>query len=142
MDFTVEKYPEVVDAMGNITSTLVLIRSGRFLCIPASFEGNLMTCTDIELTKLVLDDFYNRMYPNRAEKEAITKLDEAIQKAVTDIQREFETIRADSKKQIDIAVADMTVLITEIFNSHVEEGGEEPPEETEEGVAENEEPIE
>lgn len=106
MDFTVEKYPEVIDAMGNITSTLVLIRSGSFLCIPASFEGNVMTCSDIELTKMVLDDFYNRMYPNKAENEAITQLNEALEKANTTIKKNDEVNKVTRQ-----ALADMSTVV-------------------------------
>ena len=106
MDFTVEKYPEVIDSMGNIMSTLVLIRNGSFLCIPASFEGNLMTCTDIELTKMVLDDFYNRMYPNKAENESFARVNEALEKANETIKKNDEVNKVTRQ-----ALADMSTTV-------------------------------
>ena len=136
MDFTVDKYPEVIDSMGNITSTVVLIRSGSFLCIPATFEGNLLTCSDIELTKMVLDDFYNRMYPNRAENESFARVNEALEKANETIKKNDEVNKVTRQ-----ALADMSTTVynnADLIEQLAKHVGFEIPEEgdEEDGISE------
>lgn len=98
MEFTIDKYPENIDfATGTILSTLVILRSGSNLSIPATFEGNVMAKSDLELQKMVLDDFYNRMYPNRAENEAIAgvkaEIDAIKTQALTEVSAEVDKVK-------------------------------------------------
>lgn len=98
MEFTIDKYPENIDfATGTILSTLVILRSGSNLSIPASLKGNQMSKTDLELSEMVLDDFYNRMYPNRAENEAIAgvraEIDAIKTQALAEVSAEVDKVK-------------------------------------------------
>ncbi|MCW6663961.1 DUF1366 domain-containing protein [Aerococcaceae bacterium NML190073] len=85
MTWQVTKYPQI-DGMGSVTATIVIIDSNMNR-IGAEFVGNLLDKPDVELIDMVLEDFYQKHYFNRAESEAITQLNkdkEALEKKLAE----------------------------------------------------------
>ena len=66
---------------GEVTNTNVVLQQDSPLCIiPAGLQGDHRNTSDTEVQRLALEDFYNKVFPNRAENEKFTKVDDEIAK--------------------------------------------------------------
>ncbi|MCW6653648.1 DUF1366 domain-containing protein [Aerococcaceae bacterium NML210727] len=99
------------DERGTCLGTYVEIASEEGVVMPALLDEKAVKLPDVELIEHVKDDVYRKVYVNRAEKERFEQIEQAL-----------EVLKAENKKQIDLAVADMTKLITEIIASAGGEG--------------------
>lgn len=104
------------DDEGVCLGTYVEIINDEGDTLTALLNEKALTLPETELIEQVKEAFYRRCYVNRAEKERFEQIEQAL-----------EILKAENKKQIDLAVADMTKLITEIIASA---GGEEEHEES------------
>ncbi|HFI0151105.1 TPA: DUF1366 domain-containing protein [Streptococcus suis] len=72
-----------------------------FLRYESGFEGNLSAFTDEDIIAFALEELYNTLFPNRAENEKFSSIDQQMAKMVENEEnrsREFE----EMKKQFDI----------------------------------------
>lgn len=79
--------------------------------------GDKSTLSDSDKVKALLDMMYSSLYPNRAEKEAISDLRQEIDKINTE---SFTALKEENNALLSKAVADLTLLITESINTIME----------------------
>lgn len=100
--WTVTKYPNLND-MNEIVSTLVFIEGNGYDRLQAELVGDLRQRSDTELVEMVLEHKYQTWFANRAEKESIASLKEALDKS-------DETNRTVRK-----SVGDLTLLVYDLI---------------------------
>lgn len=100
------------------------------IIITKNLDGDLSKHSDYELVNLVLEQFYQDTFPNRAENERFTKVDEKL-KVVDTKLAEMDKL----KKELDITQGSLMDLITQISGSLEAENheGNSQPENTSEG---------
>ena len=82
------------------------------IIITKNLDGDLSKNSDYDLVNLVLEKFYQDTYPNRAENERFTKVDEKL-KVVDTKLAEMDKL----KKELDITQGSLMDLITQISGS-------------------------
>ena len=105
------------DQHGNVLRTFVQLQVNEPLTlIPATFEKDLSALSDAEVEKLALDDFYNRVFPNRAENEQFQLLkqtnkeqNETIKQA-EGVMRELSRMSYENRDELDLIHHQLTVL--------------------------------
>lgn len=82
------------------------------IIITKNLDGDLSKRSDYELVNLVLEQFYQDTFPNRAENERFTKVDEKLKVVDTKLV-EMDKL----KKELDITQGSLMDLITQISGS-------------------------
>lgn len=82
------------------------------IIITKNLDGDLSKHSDYDLVNLVLEKFYQDTYPNRAENERFTKVDEKLKVLDTKLA-EMDKL----KKELDITQGSLMDLITQISGS-------------------------
>lgn len=82
------------------------------IIITKNLDGNFSNKSDYELVNLVLEKFYQDTYPNRAENERFTKVDEKLK------QLDIKLAELDKlKKELEITQGSLMDLITQMSGS-------------------------
>lgn len=82
------------------------------IIITKNLDGDLSKHSDYELVNLVLEQFYQDTFPNRAENERFTKVDDKL-KVVDTKLAEMDKL----KKELDITQGSLMDLITQLSGS-------------------------
>ena len=91
-----------------VTGLRVQIQDGQTI-ITRILNGNHDHKTDENLIELVLEQFYQETYPNRAENERFTKFDEKLQ-LIDKKLAEMDKV----KKELDVTQGSVMELITQL----------------------------
>lgn len=91
-----------------VTGLRVQIQDGQTI-ITRILNGNHDHKTDEDLIELVLEQFYQETYPNRAENERFTKFDEKLQ-LIDKKLAEMDKV----KKELDVTQGSVMELITQL----------------------------
>ena len=91
-----------------VTGLRVQIQDGQTI-ITRILNGNFDHKTDEDLIELVLEQFYQETYPNRAENERFTKFDEKLQ-LIDKKLAEMDKV----KKELDVTQGSVMELITQL----------------------------
>lgn len=91
-----------------VTGLRVQIQDGQTI-ITRILSGNYDHKTDEDLIELVLEQFYQETYPNRAENERFTKFDEKLQ-LIDKKLAEMDKV----KKELDVTQGSVMELITQL----------------------------
>ena len=91
-----------------VTGLRVQIQDGQTI-ITRILSGNHDYKTDEDLIELVLEQFYQETYPNRAENERFTKFDEKLQ-LIDKKLAEMDKV----KKELDVTQGSVMELITQL----------------------------
>lgn len=91
-----------------VTGLRVQIQDGQTI-ITRILSGNFDHKTDEDLIELVLEQFYQETYPNRAENERFTKFDEKL-KLMDKKLEEMDKV----KKELDVTQGSVMELITQL----------------------------
>lgn len=119
------------DSNGAVLTTIVSIFSTNGgTVIETTLKGDHFTKSEDELVQLALEQFYQDTYPNRAENEWFTKIDEKLKVLDTKLA-ELNKL----KKELDITQGSLMDLITQISGSLEAENheGDSQPKNTTEG---------
>lgn len=119
------------DSNGAVLTTIVSIFSTNGgTVIETTLKGDHLTKSEDELVQLALEQFYQDTYPNRAENERFSKVDEKL-KVVDTKLAEMDKL----KKELDITQGSLMDLITQISGSLEAENheGDSQPENKSEG---------
>ena len=82
------------------------------IIITKNLDGDFSNKSDYELVNLVLEKFYQDTYPNRAENERFTKVDEKLK------QLDIKLAELDKlKKELEITQGSLMDLITHMSGS-------------------------
>ena len=108
-------------ADGQPTKAQINLGNAEGAVYPVFLSPDVIEKSDSELYELALDEIYNQNFPQRAENEKFNligerlgKVDDAIDEAnqaLTDFKENARQQIAESKVQIDQAVADLTALV-------------------------------
>lgn len=82
------------------------------IIITKNLDGDLSKHSDYDLVNLVLEKFYQDTFPNRAENERFTKLDEKLKQVDTKLA-ELDKM----KKELDVTQGSLMDLITQMSGS-------------------------
>lgn len=101
------------DSNGAVLSTIVSIfNTNGGTVIEATLKGDHLTKSEDEIVQLALEQFYQDTFPNRAENERFTKLDEKLKQVDTKLA-ELDKM----KKELDITQGSLMDLITQLSGS-------------------------
>nr|DAS61954.1 MAG TPA: Protein of unknown function (DUF1366) [Caudoviricetes sp.] len=82
------------------------------IIITKNLDGDFSSKSDYELVNLVLEKFYQDTYPNRAENERFSKVDEKLK------QLDIKLVELDKlKKELEITQGSLMDLITQMSGS-------------------------
>lgn len=82
------------------------------IIITKNLDGDFSNKSDYELVNLVLEKFYQDTFPNRAENERFTKVDEKLK------QLDIKMVELDKlKKELEITQGSLMDLITQMSGS-------------------------
>ena len=82
------------------------------IIITKNLDGDLSKHSDYDLVNLVLEKFYQDTYPNRAENERFSKVDEKLK------QLDIKLVELDKlKKELEITQGSLMDLITQMSGS-------------------------
>lgn len=95
-----------------VIKTVVSIFDNDGTIIQRTINGDHLTKSDLELELLVLEQFYQDTYPNRAENERFTKVDEKLKVLDTKLA-ELDKM----KKELEITQGSLMDLITQMSGS-------------------------
>ena len=108
-------------ADGQPTKAQINLGNAEGAVYPVFLSPDVIEKSDSELYELAMDEVYNQNFPQRAENEKFNligerlgKVDDAIDEAnqaLTDFKENARQQIAESKVQIDQAVADLTALV-------------------------------
>ena len=88
---------------------LVVINDNNGTNIQRILKGDHSNTDDETLVKLVLEQFYQEVYPNRAENERFAKVDEKLQ-LIDKKLAEMDKV----KKELDVTQGSVMELITQL----------------------------
>lgn len=91
-----------------VTGLRVQIQDGQTI-ITRILSGNYDHKTDEDLIELVLEQFYQETYPNRAENERFTKFDEKLKL----MDKQLEEVNK-MKKELEVTQGSVMELITQL----------------------------
>ena len=101
------------DSNGAVLTTIVSIYSADGgTVIETTLQGDHLTKSEDEIVQLALEQFYQDTYPNRAENERFTKLDEKLKQVDTKLA-ELDKM----KKELDVTQGSLMDLITQMSGS-------------------------
>lgn len=101
------------DSNGAVLTTIVSIYStDGGTVIETTLQGDHLTKSEDEIVQLALEQFYQDTYPNRAENERFTKLDEKLKQVDTKLA-ELDKM----KKELDVTQGSLMDLITQMSGS-------------------------
>lgn len=89
--------------------TLISITDNNGTSIQRILKGDHSNTDDETLVKLVLEQFYQEVYPNRAENERFAKVDEKLQ-LIDKKLAEMDKV----KKELDVTQGSVMELITQL----------------------------
>ena len=98
----------IFESTGEVKSTRVQIQEDM-TTITKVLQGDLGALTDEKLVELVLEQFYQETYPNRAENERFAKFDEKL-KLMDKKLEEMDKM----KKELDVTQGSVMELITQL----------------------------
>ena len=98
----------IFEPSGVVKTTRVQIQEDM-TTITRVLQGDLGATSDEELVKLVLEQFYQETYPNRAENERFAKFDEKL-KLMDKKLEEMDKM----KKELDVTQGSVMELITQL----------------------------
>lgn len=98
----------IFEPTGEVNTTRVQIQEGM-TTITRVLKGDLGSENDDRLIGLVLEQFYQETYPNRAENERFTKFDEKL-KLMDKKLEEMDKV----KKELEITQGSVMELITQL----------------------------
>lgn len=98
----------IFESNGEVKSTRVQIQE-EMTTITRVLKGDLGSENDDRLIKLVLEQFYQETYPNRAENERFAKVDEKL-KLMDKKLEEMDKV----KKELDVTQGSVMELITQL----------------------------
>ena len=101
------------DSNGAVLTTIVSIFSTNGgTVIETTLKGDHLSKSEDEIVQLALDQFYEDTYPNRAENERFTKVDEKLK------QLDVKLAELDKmKKELEITQGSLMDLITQMSGS-------------------------
>ena len=98
------------DSNGGVLTTIVSIFStSGGTVIETTLKGDHLTKSEDEIVQLALEQFYQDTYPNKAENERFTKVDEKLKVLDTKLA-EMDKM----KKELDITQGSLMDLITQV----------------------------
>ena len=101
------------DSNGGVLTTIVSIFSTNGgTVIETTLKGDHLSKSEDEIVQLALDQFYEDTYPNKAENERFTKVDEKIKVLDTKLA-ELDKL----KKELEITQGSLMDLITQMSGS-------------------------
>lgn len=101
----------IFDQNGTVTNTRIQIQEDMTV-ITKNVNGDVANLEDRTLIDLVLEQFYQDTFPNRAENERFTKLDEKLKQVDTKLA-ELDKM----KKELDVTQGSLMDLITQMSGS-------------------------
>ena len=114
--FKVTKIAEYNET-GNVVRTHVtLTQLEPYTLIPAIIEKDLREVSDDEIERLALDDFYNRVFPNRAENEQFQLLKQTNKEQNETIKQaqgamlELSRISYENRDELDLLYYQLEML--------------------------------
>lgn len=119
------------DSNGGVLTTIVSIfNTNGGTVIETTLKGDYLSKSEDELVQLALEQFYQDTFPNRAENERFSKVDEKL-KVVDTKLAELDKL----KKELEITQGSLMDLITQLSGSLEAENheGNSQPENTSEG---------
>ena len=119
------------DSNGAVLTTIVSIfNTNGGTVIETTLKGDHLSKSEDEIVQLALDQFYEDTYPNKAENERFTKVDEKLKVLDTKLA-ELDKI----KKELEITQGSLMDLITQMSGSLEAENHEDnsQPKNTSEG---------
>lgn len=101
------------DSDGAVLSTIVSIfNTSGGTVIETTLKGDHLSKSEDEIVQLALDQFYQDTYPNKAENERFTKVDEKLKQLDTKLA-EMDKM----KKELEITQGSLMDLITQMSGS-------------------------
>ena len=101
------------DSNGAVLSTIVSIfNANGGTVIETTLQGDHLSKSEDEIVQLALEQFYQDTYPNRAENERFTKVDEKLKQLDTKLA-ELDKL----KKELEITQGSLMDLITQMSGS-------------------------
>ena len=101
------------DSNGAVLSTIVSIfNTSGGTVIETTLKGDHLSKSEDEIVQLALDQFYQDTYPNKAENEKFSKVDEKLKVLDTKLA-EMDKM----KKELEITQGSLMDLITQISGS-------------------------
>ena len=101
------------DSNGGVLSTIVSIFStSGGTVIETTLKGDHLRKSEDEIVQLVLDQFYQDTYPNKAENEKFSKVDEKLKQLDTKL-----TEMDKMKRELEITQGSLMDLITQMSGS-------------------------
>lgn len=101
------------DSNGAVLTTIVSIfNTNGGTVIETTLKGDHLSKSEDEIVQLALDQFYEDTYPNKAENERFTKVDEKLKVLDTKLA-ELDKI----KKELEITQGSLMDLITQMSGS-------------------------
>ena len=101
------------DSNGAVLTTIVCIFStSSGTVIETTLQGDYLSKSEDELVQLALEQFYQDTYPNKAENERFTKVDEKLKQLDTKLA-ELDKL----KKELEITQGSLMDLITQMSGS-------------------------
>ena len=101
------------DSNGAVLTTIVSIfNTNGGAVIETTLKGDHLSKSEDELVQLALEQFYQDTYPNKAENERFTKVDEKLKVLDTKLA-EMDKL----KKELDITQGSLMDLITQLSGS-------------------------
>ena len=101
------------DSNGAVLTTIVSIFStSGGTVIETTLKGDHLSKSEDEIVQLALDQFYEDTYPNKAENERFTKVDEKLKQLDTKLA-ELDKL----KKELEITQGSLMDLITQMSGS-------------------------
>ena len=98
------------DGSGAVSATKVTLINANGAHVPILLAADKISLSNTELFELALESLYEENFPNRAENEKFSKVDEQIQKNKEQTAK-MEQATTENKENLDIVSAITEVLI-------------------------------
>lgn len=98
------------DASGKESATKVTLVNSAGAIVPIFLPADKISLSNTELFELALESLYEENFPNRAENEKFSKVDEQLQKN-KEMATKVEQATAENKENLDTVSAITEVLI-------------------------------
>ena len=98
----------IFEPTGEVNTTRVQIQEDM-TTITKVLQGDLGALTDEKLVEMVLEQFYQETYPNRAENERFTKFDEKLKL----MDKQLDEVNK-MKKELEVTQGSVMELITQL----------------------------
>ena len=98
------------DGSGAVSATKVTLINANGANVPILLPADKISLSNTELFELALESLYEENFPNRAENEKFSKVDEQIQKN-KEMTAKMEQAATENKENIDTVSAITEVLI-------------------------------